>query len=126
MNDVKGATSGLVRALEWTTIFGNPGRIEENFLKDFPDNSGYVLALQEASVLAVADGYAQATLRPALVNLHTVAGTGNALGNLVTALPQQDAPERYGQPANPWAAAGTLADQRERHRLAATLGQMGP
>ena len=33
----------------------------------------------------MADGYAQATRRPALVNLHTEAGLGNAMGNLVTA-----------------------------------------
>jgi benzoylformate decarboxylase len=48
-----------------------------------------VLALQEASVIGVADRYAQATRRPALVNLHTAAGFGNALGNLVTAFPNR-------------------------------------
>ena len=35
--------------------------------------------------MAMADGYAQATRRPALVNLHTGAGLGNAMGNLLTA-----------------------------------------
>ena len=46
-----------------------------------------MLALQEASVIGVADRDAQATRRPPLVNLHTAAGFGNALGNLVTAFP---------------------------------------
>src|SRR5260370_23623381 len=31
------------------------------------------------------DGFAQATGRPALVNLHAAAGTGNAMGNLTNA-----------------------------------------
>ena len=35
--------------------------------------------------MAMADGYAQATGRPAHVNLHTAPGTGNGMGNLVTA-----------------------------------------
>lgn len=53
--------------------------------RDFPDDFTYVLGLQEASVLAMADGYAQATRNAALVNLHSSAGTGHALGNLFTA-----------------------------------------
>ena len=43
------------------------------------------LGLQEASVLAMADGFAQSTGKPALVNVHTAAGMGNAMGNLVAA-----------------------------------------
>ncbi len=82
---VHDATYDLLRQLGLTTFFGNPGSTEENFLKNFPPDFTYVLGLQEASVLAMADGYAQATGQPALVNLHTGAGTGNALGNLVTA-----------------------------------------
>ena len=35
--------------------------------------------------MAMADGFAQATGRPALVNLHTSAGTGNGMGNIMTA-----------------------------------------
>jgi benzoylformate decarboxylase len=35
--------------------------------------------------MAVADGYAQAMRRPALVNLRTGVGLGNAMGNLLTA-----------------------------------------
>ena len=44
-----------------------------------------MLALQEASAVAMADGYAQATRKPAHVNLHTAPGTGNGMGSLITA-----------------------------------------
>lgn len=79
------ATYDLLRTLGLTTIFGNPGSTEETFLKNFPADFTYVLALQEASVVAMADGFAQATRRPALVNLHTAAGLGNAMGSVVAA-----------------------------------------
>jgi benzoylformate decarboxylase len=82
---VREVTYGLLRAHGLTTIFGNLGSTEETFLEDFPTDFRYVLGLQEASVVAMADGFAQATRRPALVNLHTGAGLGNAMGNLLTA-----------------------------------------
>jgi benzoylformate decarboxylase len=66
-------------------MFGNPGSTEEPFLQDFPADFTYVHALQEASAVAMADGYAQATGKPAHVNLHTAPGIGNGMGNLVTA-----------------------------------------
>ena len=78
-------TYDLLLTLGLTTVFGNPGSTEQTFLKNFPDDFTYVLGLQEASVLAMADGFAQATGRPALVNVHTGAGTGNAMGSLVAA-----------------------------------------
>ena len=82
---VREATYDLLRAYDLTTIFGNVGSTEETFLKDFPAGFRYVLGLQEASVVAMADGFAQATRRPVLVNVHTAAGLGNAMGNLMTA-----------------------------------------
>ena len=82
---VRDVTYELLRAHGLTTIFGNVGSTEETFLAGFPSGFRYVLGLQEASVIAMADGYAQATRRPALVNLHTGAGLGNAMGNLLTA-----------------------------------------
>jgi benzoylformate decarboxylase len=85
MKTVRDVTYQLLREFDLTTIFGNVGSTEETFLKNFPSDFRYVLALQEASVIGMADGYAQATRRPALVNLHTEAGLGNAMGNLVTA-----------------------------------------
>jgi benzoylformate decarboxylase len=81
---VREATFGLLRDLGLTTVFGNPGSTEETFLKNFPDDFRFVLALQEASVIAIADGFAQATRAPALVNVHTATGLGNAMGNLMT------------------------------------------
>ena len=78
-------TYDLLRTLGLTTVFGNPGSTEQTFLQNFPDDFTYILGLQEASVLAMADGFAQATGKPALVNLHTAAGTGNAMGSLVAA-----------------------------------------
>ena len=71
-----------------THCFGNPGTTELPFVDALADQSGlhYVLALQENVAVAMADGYAQATGRPSLVNLHTVAGLGGGLGNLTNAL----------------------------------------
>ena len=82
---VHDVTYDLLRSLGLTTVFGNPGSTEQTFLQRFPGDFTYVLALQEASVLAMADGFAQSTGKPALVNVHTAAGTGNAMGNLVAA-----------------------------------------
>ncbi|ABW10866.1 thiamine pyrophosphate protein TPP binding domain protein [Parafrankia sp. EAN1pec] len=82
---VRTVTYDLLRSLGMTTVFGNPGSTEEPFLQKFPDDFTYVLGLQEASVIAMADGFAQTTRRPALVNVHSSAGLGNALGNLVAA-----------------------------------------
>lgn len=53
--------------------------------RDFPSDFRYVLGLQEATVVGMADGYAQATHCAALVNLHSAAGVGNAMGNIFTA-----------------------------------------
>src|SRR3954451_2714006 len=82
---VQEATYNLLRRLGLTTIFGNPGSTEQPFLKNFPNDFQYVLGLQEASVVAMADGYSQATKKPVLVNLHSGAGTGNGMCNIMTA-----------------------------------------
>src|SRR6202790_1666119 len=79
------ATYNLLRKLGLTTVFGNPGSTEQPFLKNFPKDFQYVLGLQEASVVAMADGFSQATKKPVLVNLHSCAGTGNGMGNIMTA-----------------------------------------
>ncbi|HSS08620.1 MAG TPA: thiamine pyrophosphate-binding protein, partial [Acidimicrobiales bacterium] len=71
-------------------IFGNPGTTELPLMDALAGPAGdrfdYVLCLQEASVVAMADGYAQASGRPSFVNLHTMAGLGNAIGNLTNAV----------------------------------------
>ncbi len=69
-------------------LFGNPGTTElplVDALAGAPDLH-YVLALQEATVVGMADGYAQVTGRPSFVNVHTSAGLGNAVGNLTNAM----------------------------------------
>jgi benzoylformate decarboxylase len=82
---VKQATLDLLRAFGIRKVFGNPGSTELPFLSDWPDDIDYVLGLQEASVIGMADGYAQATRNAGFVNLHSAAGVGNALGNIYTA-----------------------------------------
>jgi acyl-CoA reductase-like NAD-dependent aldehyde dehydrogenase/thiamine pyrophosphate-dependent acetolactate synthase large subunit-like protein len=68
-----------------TRIFGNPGSTEIPMFVDLPEDFSYVLGLQEASVVGMADGYAQITGRAAFVNLHSAAGLGHALGSIYTA-----------------------------------------
>ena len=82
---VRAATMDLLRERGLTTIFGNPGSTELGLLRDFPGDFRYVLALHEGVAVAMADGYAQATGRPALVNLHSACGVGNAMGAVVNA-----------------------------------------
>ena len=86
---VKDATFGLLRAFGITKVFGNPGSTELPFLADWPGDIDYVLGLQEASCIGMADGYAQATRNAGFVNLHSAAGVGNALGNIYTAYRNQ-------------------------------------
>lgn len=70
-----------------TKIFGNPGSTEMPLMDALVSRPEfeYVLALQEASAVGMADGYAQAGRRAAFVNLHTAGGIGNAMGALVNA-----------------------------------------
>lgn len=116
-------------------IFGNPGTTElplMDALVGTPDLR-YVLALQEASAVAMADGYAQAAGKPGFLNLHTAGGLGHGMGNLLNASAsqtplvvtagQQDSrhtitdPLLWGdlvqlaKPAVKWAQEVTYADQ---------------
>ena len=86
---VKDATFDLLRAFGIKKVFGNPGSTELPFLADWPDDIDYVLGLQEASVVGMADGYAQATRNAGFVNLHSAAGVGHALGNIFNAYRNQ-------------------------------------
>jgi benzoylformate decarboxylase len=76
----------VLRRQGLTTIFGNPGSNELPFLADLPEGFRYVLGLHEGVVVGMADGYAQATGRPVLVNLHAASGSGNAMGALTNAV----------------------------------------
>src|SRR5262245_12551 len=68
-------------------LFGNPGTTELPLMDALAvDNElRYVLGLQEAAVMAMADGYAQASGKLAVVNLHVAPGLGNAMGMLYDA-----------------------------------------
>jgi benzoylformate decarboxylase len=85
MPTVREAAVCLMRELGLTTIFGNPGSTELPLFRDFPADFRYVLGLQESVVVGMADGYAQATGNAAVVNLHSAAGVGHAMGNIFTA-----------------------------------------
>jgi benzoylformate decarboxylase len=85
MATVKDATFDLLRQHGITTMFGNPGSTELAMLADYPDDFRYVLGLQEAVVVGMADGFAQASGRPGFVNLHTAPGVGNAMGAIFNA-----------------------------------------
>ncbi|OBU11569.1 benzoylformate decarboxylase [Morganella psychrotolerans] len=82
---IRQVTFELLRQLNITTVFGNPGSTEETFLKDFPEDFRYIQTLHESSAVAAADGYAQSTRNVALVNVHTSAGLSNAMSNILTA-----------------------------------------
>jgi benzoylformate decarboxylase len=82
---VRDVTFSLLREFGINRIFGNPGSTELPMFRDFPADFQYVLGLQESVVVGMADGYAQATHNAALVNLHSAAGVGHAMGNIFTA-----------------------------------------
>jgi benzoylformate decarboxylase len=85
MPTVREATFDLFRAHGMTTMFGNPGSTELPMLADFPGDFRYVLGLQEAVVVGMADGFAQASGKTTVVNLHTAPGVGNAMGAIFNA-----------------------------------------
>jgi benzoylformate decarboxylase len=70
-----------------TRVFGNPGTTELPFIDALADSADleYVLALQELSAVAMADGYARATGRPSFVSLHLAAGVANGLIGMLNA-----------------------------------------
>lgn len=68
-------------------IFGNPGTTELPLMDGLVAEPGlrYILGLQEAAVVAMADGYAEASGKVGVVNVHIAPGLGNALGMLYDA-----------------------------------------
>ncbi len=83
----KEALCKILEAEGITHVFGNPGSTEVPFLDALIShpNIHYVLALHESEAVAMADGYARASGRPAVVNVHAAPGTANTLGNLYNA-----------------------------------------
>ncbi len=117
-------------------IFGLPGTTEAPLLDALLQGPAihYVLGLHESAVVAMADGYARARGSPAVANLHTTVGTGNALtglfnasrdGSPVLALATHKHSQiltrdgfcvgpdlaEWARPVAKWAATGTRPDQ---------------
>jgi benzoylformate decarboxylase len=70
-----------------THLFGNPGTTELAIMEAVPQfpQLKFVLGLQEAAVVAMADGYCRASGRLAAANVHVMPGLGNAMGALYNA-----------------------------------------
>jgi benzoylformate decarboxylase len=70
-----------------SVMFGNPGTTELPLMDGLAREPGirYVLALQEAVAISMADAYAQAHGGLAAVNVHVSPGLGNAMGMLYDA-----------------------------------------
>jgi thiamine pyrophosphate-dependent acetolactate synthase large subunit-like protein len=68
-------------------MFGNPGTVEQGFLDALSDSPElkYILTLQETVAVMVADGYARATQKPTVVQIHSSPGLGNSIGALYQA-----------------------------------------
>ncbi|MBX9592530.1 MAG: hypothetical protein K2X43_24850 [Hyphomonadaceae bacterium] len=89
MNRITGRSAflALLKDEGITHLFGNPGTTElpiMHALKEHPDLT-YVLGLQEALVVAMADGFARASGRLVACNVHVAPGLGNAMGSLYNA-----------------------------------------
>ena len=73
----------ILRSAGVRYLFGNPGTTELPFLDALPDSRlEYVLGLQEATAVSAADGYAQASGRVGVVNVHVAPGLGNSISIL--------------------------------------------
>lgn len=68
-------------------MFGNPGTTELALMEVVPNypELHYVLGLQEASVVAMADGFARASGTLVACNLHCTPGLGHAMGAIYSA-----------------------------------------
>jgi benzoylformate decarboxylase len=115
-------------------VFGNPGTTELPLMDALADEPRikYVLGLQEVPVMAMADGYAMASGRLGVVNLHTACGLGHSMGILYNAFRegtpllvtagQQDRRLRFEEPilvgdmvsvARPWTKWAAEVDRVE-------------
>jgi benzoylformate decarboxylase len=89
---LEGLTGGELMAeflQDWgvSHVFGLGGSEEVGFLDALVDRLDlhYVQSLHEGQVMSMADGYARASGKTALMNLHSIAGAGNALPLMVNA-----------------------------------------
>ncbi len=89
MNTIFGreAFLALLESEGVTHLIGNPGTTELPIMAALPDRPAitYVMALQEALVVAMADGYSRASGDLSACNVHVAPGLGNAMGSLYNA-----------------------------------------
>jgi benzoylformate decarboxylase len=89
MNRITGRSAflALLKDEGITHLFGNPGTTElpiMHALKEHPDLT-YVMGMQEALVVAMADGFSRASGKLVACNVHVAPGLGNAMGSLFNA-----------------------------------------
>jgi benzoylformate decarboxylase len=89
MNRITGRSAflALLKDEGVTHLFGNPGTTElpiMHALAEHPDLT-FVLGLQEALVVAMADGFSRASGKLVACNVHVAPGLGNAMGSLFNA-----------------------------------------
>ncbi|WP_040805479.1 benzoylformate decarboxylase [Nocardia concava] len=85
MSTVREAAYAVLRSFGATTVVANPGSNELPFLDRMPEDFRFILALQEGSVISIADGYAQASGKPVVVSVHSAAGLATGMGALTNA-----------------------------------------
>jgi benzoylformate decarboxylase len=85
MISVRQASLDLFRSYGLTTWFGNPGSSELTLLEDFPTISAMCWDCRRWCRWGWPTPTAQITRRPAVVNVHTAPGMGNAQGALYNA-----------------------------------------
>ncbi|MCP5111467.1 MAG: hypothetical protein GY953_11595, partial [bacterium] len=68
-------------------MFTNPGSFEVGLFDAFVDTPGmqHIMGLHEGLVISMADGYHRVSQKPGFVNLHVIAGTAQAGGQLFNA-----------------------------------------
>lgn len=68
-------------------LFTNPGSFEVGFFDAFlgQDHTQLIMGLHEGIVISLADGYYRTSGKPGFVNLHVIAGTAQAAGQMYNA-----------------------------------------
>ncbi|MBL4802391.1 MAG: thiamine pyrophosphate-binding protein [Emcibacter sp.] len=89
---IKNATGGELIAeflMDWDVpyVFGLAGSEEVGFLDALVDRTDlqYTISLHENTAMTMADGYSRSTGKTSVVQLHSVAGTAFALGQIISA-----------------------------------------
>ena len=83
--------TNAIEQLDVPYVFGLPGSTEAPFLDNLTENRSfsYILTLHENITVAMADGYARASGKIGIVNLHTTVGTGNGISQMYNAYRDQ-------------------------------------